>query len=220
MTPSWSSNRKPVAQRSPCEPGSFWAPTVPDPGGAAVHPRCRGGAVRVRLSRDSPHASRLSRSESLRCLLRRQVITGFLRLGVSARFDHQRWRRHGDQRFFHPTCGGDLRRVAGLDQAEIVRREGAPIPLRPLRRWDNGRDVLLTGDAAGVVAPASGEGIYYAMACGRMCAKAIDQFLLTRNAHALRKARKEFLAAHGRVFWCSVCCSVSGIPTIGAASSS
>jgi geranylgeranyl reductase len=34
-----------------------------------------------------------------------------------------------------------------------------------------------------------------------MCAKAIDQFLLTRNAHALRKARKEFLAAHGRVFW-------------------
>ncbi len=96
---------------------------------------------------------------------------------------------------------GDLRHVAGLGDAKIVRREGAPIPLKPMRRWDNGRDVLVTGDAAGVVAPASGEGIYYAMACGRMCAKAIDQFLVTRNAHALRKARKEFLAAHGRVFW-------------------
>lgn len=96
---------------------------------------------------------------------------------------------------------GDLRRIAGLGDAEIVRREGAPIPLKPMRRWDNGRDVLVTGDAAGVVAPASGEGIYYAMACGRMCAKAMDQFLSTRNAHALRKARKEFLSAHGRVFW-------------------
>ena len=46
-------------------------------------------------------------------------------------------------------------------------RGRAPIPLRPLKRWDNGRDVVLAGDAAGVVAPASGEGIYYAMTGGR-----------------------------------------------------
>jgi geranylgeranyl reductase len=51
--------------------------------------------------------------------------------------------------------------------AETLRREGAPIPMKPLPRWDNGRDVVLAGDAAGVVAPASGEGIYYAMAGGR-----------------------------------------------------
>ena len=54
----------------------------------------------------------------------------------------------------------DLRARTGLSQLETVRREGAPIPLKPLKRWDNGRDVILVGDAAGVVAPASGEGIY------------------------------------------------------------
>lgn len=96
---------------------------------------------------------------------------------------------------------GGLKRAAGLEEAELVRREGAPIPLKPLKRWDNGRDVLLAGDAAGVVAPASGEGIYYAMACGRMAAQAIDRCLATGNAHALRDARKRFMAAHGRVFW-------------------
>lgn len=96
---------------------------------------------------------------------------------------------------------GGLRRVTGLEHAQVVRREGAPIPLKPLRRWDNGRDVLVTGDAAGVVAPASGEGIYYAMACGRMAARALAKCLMTRNAHALREARRDFMQAHGRVFW-------------------
>ena len=96
---------------------------------------------------------------------------------------------------------GGLRKAAGLEHAEVVRREGAPIPLRPLARWDNGRDVLVAGDAAGVVAPASGEGIYYAMACGRMAALAADKCLATRNAHALREARRDFMRAHGRVFW-------------------
>ena len=56
-----------------------------------------------------------------------------------------------------------LRADAGLTHARTLRREGAPLPMKPLRRWDNGRDVVLAGDAAGVVAPASGEGIYYAM---------------------------------------------------------
>ena len=53
-----------------------------------------------------------------------------------------------------------LRADVGLTDAETLRREGAPIPLKPLRLWDNGRDLVLAGDAAGVVAPASGEGIY------------------------------------------------------------
>jgi geranylgeranyl diphosphate/geranylgeranyl-bacteriochlorophyllide a reductase len=95
----------------------------------------------------------------------------------------------------------ELRRVADLAGAETIRREGAPIPLRPLRRWDNGRDVLLVGDAAGVVAPASGEGIYYAMYSGRLAADATHTFLETGDARALATARKRFMKAHGRVFW-------------------
>ena len=43
-----------------------------------------------------------------------------------------------------------LRQAAGLSGAQTLRREGAPIPLKPLPRWDNGRDVVATGDAAGV----------------------------------------------------------------------
>ncbi|MGY2047837.1 geranylgeranyl diphosphate reductase [Methylobacterium sp. JK268] len=96
---------------------------------------------------------------------------------------------------------GRLRAATGLDHGETVRREGAPLPLKPLRRFDNGRDVLLTGDAAGLVAPASGEGIYYAMLGGRLAAEAAEEFLETGDARALAQARRRFLKAHGRVFW-------------------
>jgi geranylgeranyl reductase len=95
---------------------------------------------------------------------------------------------------------GTLRDRSGLGEVETIRREGAPIPLHPLPRWDNGIDVVLAGDAAGVVAPASGEGIYYAMACGEMAAEAVEAFLATGNAKCLRLARRQFMKAHGTVF--------------------
>ena len=60
--------------------------------------------------------------------------------------------------------------------------------------------MLLAGDAAGVVALASGEGIYYAMVGGRLAAEAAGQFLVTGDARALKDARKAFMKAHGRVF--------------------
>ena len=94
-----------------------------------------------------------------------------------------------------------LRQRAGLSSARTIRTEGAPIPLRPLRRWDNGRDVVVAGDAAGVVAPASGEGIYYAMCTGKFAADAVGKALETGDARALRLARKQFAKAHGRVFF-------------------
>ena len=93
-----------------------------------------------------------------------------------------------------------LRRAAGLEGATTVRREGAPLPMKPLPRWDNGRDVVLAGDAAGVVAPASGEGIYYALAGGRLAADAVEELLVTGNARVLAQARKRFMKAHGKVF--------------------
>jgi geranylgeranyl reductase len=95
----------------------------------------------------------------------------------------------------------ELRAVAGLDGVETIRREGAPIPLKPLKRWDDGRNVLLAGDAAGIVAPASGEGIYYAMLGGRFAADAVDEFLATGKAGALATARRRFMRLHGPVFW-------------------
>jgi geranylgeranyl reductase len=73
--------------------------------------------------------------------------------------------------------------------------------MKPLRRWDNGRDVVLAGDAAGVVAPASGEGIYYAMVGGTLAAEAVDTLLRTGDARALAQARRRFMRAHGKVFW-------------------
>lgn len=94
-----------------------------------------------------------------------------------------------------------LRAATGLDKLETIRKEGAPIPLHPLPRWDDGREVVLAGDAAGVVAPASGEGIFYAMAGGRYAADAVDEFLSTANAKVLAKARRRFLRDHGQVFW-------------------
>jgi len=95
----------------------------------------------------------------------------------------------------------DLRRSTGLDRQETIRCEGAPIPLKPLKRWDNGRDVVVAGDAAGVVAPASGEGIYYAMTSGQMAAEGVETFLATGRAKALAEPRRRFMAEHGRVFW-------------------
>lgn len=95
----------------------------------------------------------------------------------------------------------ELRRTAGLDGCATIRREGAPIPLTPLPIWDNQRDVVLAGDAAGVVAPASGEGIFYAMAGGRFAAEAVEEALVSGNPRLLAHARRRFMRAHGQVFW-------------------
>lgn len=93
-----------------------------------------------------------------------------------------------------------LREKAGLGGAQTIREEGAPLPLKPLKRWDNGRDALVIGDAAGVVAPSSGEGIYYAMLCGRLAAEAAAAFLASGDHRELASVRRRFMRLHGRVF--------------------
>ena len=94
-----------------------------------------------------------------------------------------------------------LRADAGLANARTVRREGAPLPMKPLKCWDNGRDVVVVGDAAGVIAPSSGEGIYYAMVSGRHAATAVGALLDGASPRCLGQARKLFMREHGRVFW-------------------
>ncbi len=93
-----------------------------------------------------------------------------------------------------------LREASGLADCETLRKEGAPIPLKPMDRWDNGQDVVLAGDAAGVVAPSSGEGIYYAMAGGRVAATAVQAALVSGKAKDLQLARKMFMKEHKTVF--------------------
>lgn len=94
----------------------------------------------------------------------------------------------------------ELREISGLADCETIRKEGAPIPLKPLDRWDNGSDVVLAGDAAGVVAPSSGEGIYYAMVGGRVAATAAQAALASGRAKDLALARKLFMKEHKTVF--------------------
>jgi geranylgeranyl diphosphate/geranylgeranyl-bacteriochlorophyllide a reductase len=105
-----------------------------------------------------------------------------------------------DKGFSLRQAVADLREMTGMQGAETLRREGAPIPMKPLPRWDNGRNVVLAGDAAGVVAPASGEGIYYAMLGGQLAAEAVLELLATHDPRALKQARRRFMAEHGRVF--------------------
>lgn len=96
---------------------------------------------------------------------------------------------------------GKLRQDMGLGDAELIRHEGAPLPMKPLKKWDNGRNVILAGDAAGVVAPASGEGIYYAMLGGELAAEAVHEFLETQEVKKLQLARKRFMKDHRTTFW-------------------
>jgi len=84
--------------------------------------------------------------------------------------------------------GGDVRRVARLyDEfcAEMpqlascttYRRRGYRIPQGGSPRKLNTARLLLAGDAADLVDPLTGEGIYYALRSGQLCAEAADAFL-------------------------------------------
>ena len=95
----------------------------------------------------------------------------------------------------------EMRKACGMSELETLRHEGAPIPMKPVKRWDNGRDVLLAGDAASVVATASDEGIYYTMPGGQFAVEAAALCLTTGEVSALQTVRKKFMKAHGRVFW-------------------
>ena len=93
-----------------------------------------------------------------------------------------------------------IREDAGLANCETLRTEGAPIPLKPMRRWHDKDGIVLAGDAAGVVAPSSGEGIYFAMLGGRLAGEAVGEWLRTGAEVALKRPRRRFMREHGRTF--------------------
>ncbi len=62
-----------------------------------------------------------------------------------------------------------------LEGGEVLKRNGALIPVGLYREHGVNR-VLLTGDSAGFVLPACGEGIYFAMKSGEIAAEIIKEF--------------------------------------------
>ena len=105
-----------------------------------------------------------------------------------------------DKGFSLRNAVAKLRADIGLDGAELIRHEGAPLPMKPLKKWDDGQQVVLAGDAAGVVAPASGEGIYYAMLGGQLAGQAIAEFIESKDPAKLQLARKRFMKEHRMTF--------------------
>jgi len=105
-----------------------------------------------------------------------------------------------DKGFSLRNAVAKLRADIGLDGAELIRHEGAPLPMKPLKKWDDGQQVVLAGDAAGVVAPASGEGIYYAMLGGQLAGEAVAEFVETKDPAKLQLARKRFMKEHRMTF--------------------
>lgn len=92
-----------------------------------------------------------------------------------------------------------FKRRLGITERPTLR-EGAPIPLRPYDRWVAHR-VALVGDAAGLVASSSGEGIFYAMKSGEMAAQAIFECRHDLRAEKLHRAyQKAFLKQYGATF--------------------
>ena len=111
---------------------------------------------------------------------------------------------------------------AGLAEAPVtLRREGAPIPMKPLPRWDNGRDVVLAGDAAGVVAPGIGRG--HLLRHGRRPAgrRGLQQLLQTGEGQVRWPwPASASCASTAACSGCSASCSASGIRATSAASAS
>ena len=60
--------------------------------------------------------------------------------------------------------------------------------------------MVLAGDAAGVVAPRSGEGIFYVMFGGRVAASAAAASLKSAKVKDLQLGRKLFMKDHKNVF--------------------
>ncbi len=81
----------------------------------------------------------------------------------------------------------DCAQRAGLARLEVPRPRLRFLPLGPVRRTFSAR-VLAVGDAAGLVKPTTGGGIYYGLLSGRLAAETLDE-ALARDALGERHLR-------------------------------
>ena len=88
------------------------------------------------------------------------------------------------------------RRLTDVETIQARGRADSDPPAAALGRRP--RRAVLAGDAAGVVAPASGEGIFYAMTGGRLAADAVDTALTTGDVRALKTSTQEAFLQRAR----------------------
>ena len=79
----------------------------------------------------------------------------------------------GSTRAEAPVAPGPACRAHGVDRDALTEVRGHRLPMRPLGSIPSSRRVLVVGDAAGLVDPLSGDGIYEAFVSARLAAEAI-----------------------------------------------
>ncbi len=83
-------------------------------------------------------------------------------------------------------------------QAKPYYEEAAKIPMHPRKRFVKG-NAMLVGDAAGLVTPSNGEGIFFAMKSGKMAAETLVDHLKGKGS-PLSKYEKNFRKQFGIIF--------------------
>ncbi|HEX9745337.1 MAG TPA: FAD-dependent monooxygenase, partial [bacterium] len=86
-----------------------------------------------------------------------------------------------------------------IDGGTHTKRNGAMIPMEQYKLHGYKR-VLLTGDSAGLVLPAAGEGIYFAMRSGEIAANAISEFSKERPDLVVQKYTDRVNSEFGPIF--------------------
>lgn len=100
--------------------------------------------------------------------------TPYIRLGLFC--DSDAARRFG-------KYAAQRARDAGVDPASLPEARLKMLPLGPVRRTVGDR-IVAVGDAAGMVKPTTGGGIYYSLISGRLAAHAIADALATNRLRA------------------------------------
>lgn len=97
---------------------------------------------------------------------------GYVSIGVGTRLDNRN--KINDYLARMKEIHSDL-----IRGGKLIKRNGAMIPTSRYQQYGSNR-IILTGDSAGFVLPAAGEGIYFAMRSGEMAASSIFKFARER----------------------------------------
>ncbi len=92
-----------------------------------------------------------------------------------------------------------LRLGPALDGGKLLLREAHALPMEPRKRMAFDRAMLI-GDAAGLVAHTSGEGIYWAMKSGELAAQTLARHLDAPSAANLRAYERQWWRQYGTMY--------------------